>query len=80
MIRFFTSTKNGQVKFSINSNNGQYKGKPLQREIELFVHGITDIKQVLIDGKPFSKWMQHEDRIHLPMFIWKNGTKKIEMK
>ncbi len=80
VIRFSTSTKDGQVKLSINSNNGQYKGKPLQRQIELFVHGITDVTQVLIDGKPFRKWRQHEDGINLPKFMWENRMKKIEIR
>lgn len=80
LIRFNTSTKNGQVNFTINSNNGQYKGKPLQRQIELYVHGMAAAKQVLIDGKIFSKWMQHDDVVHVPMFIWGNGVKKVEIK
>lgn len=79
LIRFNTSTKNGQIQFTINSNNGQYKGKPLQRNIELYVHGAGEVKQVLIDGKPVSKWMQHDDGIHLPAFIWKTGIKKVEI-
>ncbi len=80
LIRFITSTKDKQVNFTINSNNGEYNGKPLQRQIELFVHGITDVTRVLIDGRPFSKWMIHEDGIHVPVFMWEKGTKKIEIK
>jgi len=80
LIRFFTSAKDGKVSFTINSNNGQYKGKPQQREIELYVHGIAAAKQVLIDGKPFIKWMQHEDLVHVPMFMWSKGVKKVEIK
>ena len=80
LIRFFTSEKEGKVSFTINSNNGQYKGKPLQRQIELYVHGIAAAKQVVIDGKPFSKWMQHEDLVHVPVLLWENGIKKVEIK
>lgn len=80
LIRFNTSTKDGKINFSIGSNNGQYKGKPQQREIELYVHGITSAKQVLIDGKNFSEWMQHDDVVHIPMFIWEKGMKKVEIK
>jgi len=35
---------------------------------------------VLIDGKPFSKWMQHDDVVHVPMFMWQKSTKKVEIK
>jgi hypothetical protein len=79
LIRFFSSVKDGKVSFAINSNNGQYKGKPLQRQIELYVHGIAAAKQVLLDGKPVSKWVQHEDLVHLPMFMWGKGVKKVEI-
>jgi oligosaccharide 4-alpha-D-glucosyltransferase len=80
LIRFNTSTKDGNAIFTINSNNGQYNGKPQQRQIELYVHGIAAAKKVFIDGKIFSKWMQHDDVVHLPMFMWVKGMKKVEIK
>jgi oligosaccharide 4-alpha-D-glucosyltransferase len=80
LIRFNTSAKDGQVIFIINSNNGQYKGKPQQRQIELYVHGVATAKQVFVDGNIFSKWMQHDDVVHVPMFMWGKGMKKVEIK
>ncbi len=80
IIRFLSSTKNGIVNFIINSNNGQYAGKPMQREIDLFVYGINKPAKVLVGGKNRTNWMLHEDVLHIPSILWNGLVTKIEIK
>lgn len=80
LIRFLSSTKDGVVNFIINSNNGQYAGKPMQREIDLFVYGINKPAKVLIGGKNRTNWMLHEDVLHIPSILWNGLVTKIEIK
>ncbi|MBP6686977.1 MAG: glycoside hydrolase family 31 protein [Lacibacter sp.] len=80
LIRFSTAAKDNSISFTINSNNGQYKGKPALRNINLMVHGISNTKQVLIDGKPLSNWARTNDGLSVPFVNWKGGIKKLTVK
>jgi len=69
---------NSAVSFS---SKGLYAGKPLQRNIELYVYGITKPTSVLMNKVEWKQWMVHEDGvIHFPKFTWKGNEVIIEMK
>ncbi len=79
-IKVYSVQKTNPVSFTFSST-GSYKGKPAQREVELFVHGIDKPQGVTIDGVRLEKWMMMEGRtLHIPRFVWKGGEKKVQVK
>lgn len=76
LIRLFTSKKDEATTITISGNGGLYNGKPSQRQIELFVHGLQQPTKVLVNNKEIKGWMMHDYGIHVPSYLW-NGTKAI---
>lgn len=63
------------------SSKGLYAGKPLQRNVELVVYGISKPNEVLLNKAPWTKWMVHDDgSIHFPKFVWKGNEVMVELK
>ncbi len=77
LITVKTNTKGQQVTMTIVGNGGQYKGKPAKRQIELFVHGVAQPKQVLVNGSVLSKWLMENGAVSIPSIIWETGVKKV---
>jgi len=62
---------------TIAGNGGQYKGKPAKRQVELFVHGVAQPKQVLVNGSVLSKWLMENGAVSIPSITWETGVKKV---
>ena len=82
LIYFSAFAKGSNLSFTINSNNGLYNGKPLQRGIEFYFHGISEPRKMLINSKPFTDWVIEEGGggVYIPKLIWKKGEVKVEIK
>ncbi len=81
LIRFSAFAKSNKVSFVMNSNNGEYKGKPAQREVELSIHGLTEPGKMLVNGKPFTDWVIEEggSGVYIPKLMWKKSELKVEI-
>jgi len=80
LVRLFTSHKPEATTITLNSNGGQYNGKPLQRNAELFVYGIFKPQEVVLNQKKI-KWMLHDDGVlHIPSFPWNGSSTIIQIK
>ncbi len=82
LIRFSAFAKENKLSFTINSNNGVYNGKPLQREVELHIHGLAEPGKMQVNGQPFTDWVIEEGGggVYIPKLIWKKVELKVEMK
>ncbi len=80
LIQLYGMKKENHTVLRFKSN-GFYTGKPLQRNMELFVHGISAPNDVLINKAVWKKWMIHDDgSIHVPKFEWKGAEVTVEIK
>lgn len=79
LVRLFTTTKSGVTSISLSGNGGLYNGKPLQRKIELFVHGFKQPARVLVNNIAFKDWMIHDNTLHIPSYMWQGSNSVIKI-
>lgn len=79
LLKFIGTTKGNKTSVVITTG-GQYKGKPQQRSIDLYVHGIHPNKGVMIDGHLRDTYQRIADGILIDGMLWKNNELKVEMK
>lgn len=79
LVKCIGITKGNKTSVTINTN-GQYKGKPLQRSIDLYVHGVNPNKGVMIDGHLRDTYQRTAGGILIDGIVWKNKELKVEMK
>jgi oligosaccharide 4-alpha-D-glucosyltransferase len=82
LIRFSTSLQNEVFNCTLTSNNGIYSGKPRERTVELYIHGLMSPREVWIDGKQDGEWVIEEGggTVYVPAMKWNGSLKKIVVK
>jgi oligosaccharide 4-alpha-D-glucosyltransferase len=82
LITFQTRQTENNNSIAITTNGGIYKGKPLQRTVELYVHGIDAPRQVMVNQKPFADWVVEEGGggLLVPAVKWNGGRLWVEVK
>jgi len=78
-IKVYTVQKTNPVSLTF-STAGSYKGKPAQRNVELYIHGIDKPKGVIIDDVKLEKWMMEGRTLHIPRFVWNGKIKNVQVK
>jgi oligosaccharide 4-alpha-D-glucosyltransferase len=73
-IQLYSMKKENTVTVSISSK-GLYVGKPAQRNIDLFVYGITKPKEVFVNKQLRSEWnILDNGGVHLTNVSWNGAT------
>jgi oligosaccharide 4-alpha-D-glucosyltransferase len=80
LIRFQTMKKELHTGMVISSNGGTYKGKPLSRKLELWIHGIQQPKKLRINGKTLTNWTWKDGAVLIPGIQWSGSKITLELK
>ena len=80
LIRFQTMKKEQHTGMVVSSNGGRYKGKPLSRKLELWIHGIQQPKNIRINGKPLTNWLWKDGAVLIPDIRWSGSKITLELK
>lgn len=79
LVKLTGSTKGNKTSVVITSS-GQYKGKPQQRTVDLYIHGIAPNKGLMINGHLRDTYRHTADGILIDGIVWKNNKVKVELK
>jgi len=79
LIRLYGMKKENTSAVSFSSK-GLYEGKPLQRNVELFIYGIAKPDEVLMNKAAWKQWLHEDGVLYFPKFVWKGNEVLIEMK
>lgn len=80
LIRFQTMKKEQHTGMVVSSNGGTYKGKPLSRKLELWIHGIQQPKNIRINGKPLTNWTWKDGAVLISDIRWSGSKITLELK
>lgn len=74
LIKLYGMKKENNAAMMLSST-GLYTGKPLQRNVEVFVHGLSNVSDVQLNKQSWKQWnLQENGTLHLSPFVWKGNA------
>ncbi|HEX4876935.1 MAG TPA: DUF5110 domain-containing protein, partial [Chitinophagaceae bacterium] len=74
LIKLYGMKKENNASIMLSST-GLYAGKPLQRNVEVFVHGLSNVSEVQLNKQTWKQWKLLENgTLQLSPFTWKGNA------